>query len=89
MLPRDYYATVEGYNNKQKKKAELLRLSVFASKGSWDGTISYPDWCSRFFPLWFDVIDEREVPMPTEDQMKKLVESHKKFQQNKKNKKKK
>jgi hypothetical protein len=64
MLPKHYYAIVEGYNNKEKKKAEIIRKHAFFSQvGLKDGT-TYGGF-KNMWPLWFDEEaenDEWEMP---------------------------
>jgi hypothetical protein len=82
MAPRDYYATVEGYKNKKEKEANLLRLSVFASLASWEGSISFQDWCRKFFPLWFDEMpDITPVELSKED-IQKIFKRHEELHKN-------
>ena len=80
---------VEGYNNKQRKKAELIRQSVWAEKSSWEGSISYPDWSRRFFPLWFDDFIDEPIPTITDEQAAAIIERHRKYHRKIKEKKKK
>jgi hypothetical protein len=79
MAPRDYYAIVEGYNNKRRYEAGLLRLSVWASLSNWTGSITFADWCNKFFPLWFDG-EHKEDTAPVQmskEEIAALFERHK------------
>ena len=78
MAPKDYYAIVEGYESKKKKDAELIRMSVWAGKSSWEGEINFHTWSSRFFPLWFDVVESVEpAKVLTAEEQQSIIERHK------------
>lgn len=79
MQPVHYFAKVEGYNNKRRKDAELLRQSVFANKAGWEGALSYGQFCSRFFPLWFDNINEAQPLEMSKEMMADILNRHKRF----------
>jgi hypothetical protein len=79
MAPKDYYAIVEGYNNKRRKQAELMRQSVWAGFANWKDSINYTTFCNRFFPLWFDHKEEFVKMELTKEQAEEIVKRHKKY----------
>lgn len=79
MAPKDYYAIVEGYNNKKRKESELLRLAIWASKSTWENSISFSGWCDKFFPLWSDERQEAVAMQLTPEQTQDILNRHKKY----------
>jgi hypothetical protein len=80
MAPRDYYAIVEGYTFKKRREAELLRLSVWAAKSTWEGEINFHTWKQRFFPLWFDEKEEEAAVIEmTQEDIKEIFKRHDKY----------
>jgi len=79
MAPKDYYAIVEGYNNKKKKEAELLRMSVWAGKANWEGSMDYQGFCNRFFPLPHDEKQEFEQLEMSSEEIEDLFKQREKY----------
>lgn len=79
MLPAHYYAKVEGYNNKRKHDAELMRQQAFILIGHKlkQGT-TYESF-KRNWVLWYDEQQERETFVMTEEQIKAVLERHEKY----------
>jgi hypothetical protein len=76
MSPRDYYARVDGYNNKRRNNAEILRLSVWASLSNWQGSISYNEWALKYFPLWFDETPDFSPVEVSKEEIENIFKRH-------------
>ena len=76
MAPRDYYARVDGYNNKQRRAAELLRLSVWASLSNWEGSITFEDWAAKYFPLAYDEKPDLTPVEISPDEIQAMLTKH-------------
>ncbi len=79
MAPKDYFAIVEGYNNKKIKEAELLRMSVWAGKANWEGSISYQTFCNRFFPLPHDEKEDMQEFEMSGEEIEELFKQRSKY----------
>lgn len=76
MAPRDYYAIVEGFNNRKRKEAELLRISIWANKATWQGSLSFQQFCNQYFPLWFDEKEDNTPVEATKEEMDAILKKH-------------
>lgn len=77
MLPRHYYAKIEGYNNRRKHEAEILRQQAFIITSPYLKEGSSYNYFKSVWPLWFDEIIDEKIPELTGEQLKAIKEQHK------------
>lgn len=81
MAPRDFYAIIEGYENKQKEEQELLRIQTFilVSPYMQKGAGGYNAF-KKSFPLRHDErTDPVEPKMMSAEEINKIKANHSKY----------
>ncbi len=74
MLPKDYYAKVDGYNNKQRFKAELIRQHAFITVSPYIKQGTTYNSFKGSFPLPFDeIIEQVQRKTMTKEEMEALL----------------
>ncbi len=74
MLPKDYYAKVEGYNNKKRFEAELIRQHAFITVSPYIKQGTNYDSFKGSFPLqWDERIEQGSVPKMTQEEVDELL----------------
>jgi hypothetical protein len=74
MLPKDYYAKVEGYNNKKRFEANLVRQHAFQIVGLYQSQGFNYNSFKNYFPLqWDELIEPVIMPKMTQEEIDELL----------------
>ncbi len=86
MLPKHYYAKVEGHNNRKQHEAEILRQQAFIIVSPYLKEGSNYNSFKSIWPLWFEERIELIIPEFSEEDLLKHKQRHKEIVERKKKK---